>query len=381
MEPKTALIAAINNTLFNKPLPDGFNNTDFNKLYDLAASHSCVNIVSDCLIHNNLVDGELYNKCKKSAKYFRLKYLFQENEYTELLKQFEEHQIPHALLKGSVLRYMYPRPDYRTSTDIDFFIPKKFDEAEEIIYDCGYSYHATEEKTSVKSYTKKGGMTVELHKHIVDKDILIGNLSYIETSFVQKPGKNYELMLSDEDFYVYMVAHIAKHFLVSGSGVRFILDVFVYLNSKNDTLDWSYINRKLCNINLEKFNTEIIKIAGYWFGGGPDFNRRKNLEDYIIGCGLYGNEKNYEIIRITSNNKSKGKTKYIFQRLFPNFSTMSKRFPILKKAPVLLPFLWVIRLVIFVFDRNAQLQARNVTSLQNNEISDVDEIMKQLGLN
>jgi hypothetical protein len=40
------------------------------------------------------------------------------------------------------------------------------------------------------------------------------------------------MRLSDEDFYVYLVAHEYKHFVACGTGLRSLLDAFVWLRAK-----------------------------------------------------------------------------------------------------------------------------------------------------
>lgn len=57
---------------------------------------------------------------------------------------------------------------------------------------------------------------------------------------------------SPEDFYVYFIAHEYKHFSMSGTGLRSVLDTYVLLmDGKADKLDWGYIHGELKKHRVE----------------------------------------------------------------------------------------------------------------------------------
>ena len=52
-----------------------------------------------------------------------------------------------------------------------------------------------------------------------------------------------------------------------------------------------------------------------------------------------------------------GRKAYVFRLIFPTFEHMKRQYPVLKKAPVLLPFCWLLRLVTKPFiNRKANAQ-------------------------
>lgn len=63
-------------------------------------------------------------------------------------------------------------------------------------------------------------------------------------------GKQYELRFSDEDFYVYMIAHEYKHYSGGGTGLRSLLDTYVYCLKKGKTLDWDYISGEIEKLGI-----------------------------------------------------------------------------------------------------------------------------------
>ena len=59
-----------------------------------------------------------------------------------------------------------------------------------------------------------------------------------------------------EDFYVYLVAHEYKHYVRGGTGLRSLLDVYVFLRRMGDSLDRDYIRRETDKLNITEFETQ-----------------------------------------------------------------------------------------------------------------------------
>ena len=84
-----------------------------------------------------------------------------------------------------------------------------------------------------------------------------------------KKISDYEYRLSDEDFYVFLIAHIAKHYRFGGTGIRSLLDLYVYEKSLTD-LDFKYIEGELEKIGLLVFYKKINAITFNWYSGSFD---------------------------------------------------------------------------------------------------------------
>ena len=59
--------------------------------------------------------------------------------------------------------------------------------------------------------------------------------------------------------------------------------------------------------------------------------------DYILGSGTYGTAKNH----VENEVARRGKLGYLLSRAFMPYGLMCTLYPVLKKAPVLLPLCWV----------------------------------------
>ena len=56
-------------------------------------------------------------------------------------------------------------------------------------------------------------------------------------------GDGYEKHLSPEDFYLYVAAREYKHYSVGGTGLRSLVDTYVYL--QKEFLNMTYVARRL----------------------------------------------------------------------------------------------------------------------------------------
>jgi hypothetical protein len=50
--------------------------------------------------------------------------------------------------------------------------------------------------------------------------------------------------LEPEDFYIYQMGHLYKHYSKGGSGIRSVLDTYIYLKRYEDILDRGYLDKE-----------------------------------------------------------------------------------------------------------------------------------------
>ena len=150
-------------------------------------------------------------------------------ELTKLCGALEQAEIPFIPLKGSVLRQYYPEPWMRTSCDIDVLVHEE-NLKRTISYlteHLGYSYES--QSSHDVSLFSKNGNRIELHYDILGDNVIDSVETVLKTIWdvVEKSdNKRYQYKLPDEMFYFYHIAHMAKHFVSTGScGIRPFLDI------------------------------------------------------------------------------------------------------------------------------------------------------------
>ena len=156
----------------------------------------------------------------------------------------------------------------------------------------------------------------------------------------------YARLMTDEDFYVYNVAPFAKHFQLGGSGIRSVMDMYIMKKSLTG-MDMAYVNAEFSKLGLTEFYTKASKLVDYWFGDGELTADVKDMADYILSSGTYGNLYN----AYTNQLEKKGRFRMFMYNAFPPLNKMLYTFPFLKKVPWLLPFCWIARWFYAIFTK------------------------------
>ncbi len=277
-------------------------------------------------------------------------------EIEALSDSFEKNMIPHMIMKGFVIKNIYPEPYLRSMSDIDILVGDKLDDASEIIKQHGFIFSGEAFLHSI--FIKNNNFAVELHKSLIDESI-DKYYSYFGIGFdraVLCDGFNYKYHLSTEDFYIFMIAHLAKHYEHYGTGIRSICDIYIYNEHYKNKMDRNYLSNELNKIGLLKFEEKIKDLSYDWFSGefSGEFD---SVGEYIISGGVYGKFENHELNAfLIDGNESK--KKYIIRTVFPDSDYMKARYGLLKKLPFLLPVFWIVRIISTLFKSSGGIRYR-----------------------
>jgi hypothetical protein len=151
-------------------------------------------------------------------------------------------------------------------------------------------------------------------------------------------GDGYEKRFSPEGFYLYLVAHERKHYLLGGTGLRSLLDVYVYL--KAEELDMRYVGAEVKKLGIGNFEEGNRLLATRLFGDGALTDADEGIFSYMVDSGTFGTLEHDVDNKIARH----GRAGYLVRSAFPPLQIMKQRYPILGKVPVLLPVCWVARL-------------------------------------
>lgn len=340
---------------------------DYEKLFKFSKAHSAANLVGYALQKLDMLPDEYAAPFLKELKLSMVMEATQELETQEIAAQLEKRGIRYMLLKGSVMKQLYPLPYLRLMCDVDIQYDTAFKaRLDDFMPDLGYEKAEVSGTDGVNiAYRKKPYMYIEFHGALMDKDVPLYN-RYFGTDFERTiPVKGCEVKYSDEDFFVFMAAHLAKHYFLGGSGLRSLLDIWLYLRKKPE-LDKEYIFAELEKIRLDEFINIMLGINAVLFEGAKHSEQQKNIISYILSSGTYGTtaNKSAELIK----NQSKGS--YVKQRLFPDREFMAINYPIVKKCVLLMPLFWIIRLVSVFLKKG--FKGSDVEKVMNVEASKID---------
>lgn len=345
------LIKLLSSAINNIPLKLPSDDLDWDKLYHLASFHNVANIAYYSLLkfpNPAIIPKDIWLKFSSDAKKFSALEALQHFEVRQVLLRFEQNQVCCVPLNGYIMKQLYPRPDMRYVASMDLLIKEEEKALVHTVMDSlGYA-PLRSTKTSI-TYFKAPNMTIELYTSLLPKN----NEYYsyfdgiVRNNLRKEKGLNYIYTLTKEDFYIYMVTFLAHKYAAGDSGIRSILDIWIYLKRYNPILNREVIAMELNKLNLGLFSFYVEELAWIWFGGGITFSNQslyEEMEQHIFSCGI---GDHFDIGEPAKDMPSSSKAPLPDKErtaMFPNLDIMSDRYPLLKKMPFLLPVFWLARL-------------------------------------
>lgn len=340
-------------------------NQNWNYILRYANSHQVKALIysafqnSGCIIN---LKKEILEQWKKETMLTAVGQMRHIKQVTGVLSNFNDKKIPFIVLKGLVIRELYPRPELRTMSDADILIKQSdLNVTKELMAGLGYS----EEGISPMHifYYKKNCSPIEIHWTIEDYRFFNGNNMNINKMW--DDAKKVEiggvecLSFSNEDLALHLCIHMAAHIITGGFGIRQLCDLVLLVEKEGLTIDWQSFFEKGKKWRIEKFIIAIFLTCNQLF----DMNIPSELEQYcnlfdkkqvnllineILEGGVYGKK---DLANVFSNELAYGAgeqhggnlagvIKRFLLFLFPTAEKMSSKYSYAKKYKIFIPLAW-----------------------------------------
>ena len=280
----------------------------------------------------------------------------------EISRRLSEAKIRHLVLKGAIIKELYPKIGYRQMSDNDILVDSlRRSEVKEIMTSLGFSVEG--EGSCHDVYMKPPVYNFEMHTALFNEIESQAFSEYFD-GFIDRAepfGSEYSLKVSDEDFYIYLKAHENKHFSIGGTGIRSLVDTYVFINAKGDKLDWSYLSAEFEKIGILEYEKQTRELSEKIFSPdgalalvrGEDLltDREAELLSYFCTSGTYGNVSNRvknELLKIGEGKKGCAKLRYVIRRIFPSMDWYKVNAPFYYRHKLLIPFFVLKRLLLAV---------------------------------
>ncbi|WP_133014349.1 nucleotidyltransferase family protein [Clostridium cuniculi] len=352
------LNASIHNTV---PKLDYSKDVDWDEVINEANAHSITGLIYPALknIKDNNIDKDIIDKLKKITFYSAIRQSNHIKRTAEILKLFNENNIPVIVLKGLVVREYYPKPDLRTMCDSDVIIYKSdLERVRKLLLERGFH---EEEDAGHHIAFMKADFNLEIHWTLANETFRKGQECFQEKiwddAMKVKVGRVDTLSLSLEDLALHLCAHMASHMAISGFGVRQLADLVLLVEHKGNEIKWNEFREKAEKSGLTQFSTGMFKVCNYLFG--MEIPKELNIEnksedDEIIKLvvndiftgGVYGQrdlsfsfraQVGYDI----DDDSTFSMLKRYIQVILPPPSKLSDRYAYAKKYKILLPIAWI----------------------------------------
>lgn len=356
------------------------NEEKLQEILEISKNHDLAHLVILGVTKNNISfkDKEELNKIPMIAIY---RYQNINCELKRVSDELEKAKIDFIPLKGSVIRKFYPQPWMRTSCDIDILVKEEKLESAITYLTSELGYIVKQKGDHDVTLTSKSGVNIELHYKLPEESLTKESYKILDNVWNEsqkKEGYSHFFEMTDEMFYFHHIAHMAKHFEKGGCGIRPFIDLWILDNIKD--VNTSKREELLKKGKLYKFYIKSKELYKVWFEGEKHTDLTLKMQDFIISGGAYGN---FENKIIAQQQKKGGKLNYILSKVFIPYDTISRHYPILKKYPVLTPFIHIRRWVKLIFKGIPDETKAEIEYSQNisrEEAKNMINLLSNLGL-
>ena len=301
---------------------------------------------------------------------------------------FQEHGIEYMPVKGAVLKPLYPQAELRVMGDADILIrQEQYPKIRELLLSLGMRQDIESDHEYIWC---SNNLKLELHKRLIpsyNKDYY----AYYGTGWklARRSGNSSAYSLSPEDHFIYLLVHFAKHYRDGSISAKNICDFWVYRKAFPD-MDENYICTELEKLKLLAFYRHILELLDTWFEGAPATKAVEILTETAFRGGIETQLEANQIVSVIKLRKeavslSGSKYRVFWRKVFPPVSAIAHRYPVLLKAPALLPVIWVVRAFEILFlhadrRRNGMEMSRKLMDIDTGEITAYEEKLRSVGL-
>lgn len=363
------------------PIPEGLT---MEVLYHLAVRNHMEYLMLGALLQAPNLPEEWIPTLKKRVMNSILCTVTQVNEVKELERRCEANGIENQPMKGARMKFIYPSPEMREMSDIDILIRgDSMSKADAELKDMGYELVQAIKHHDI--YQKGAYMVIEAHKAMYDKTVDNNQYEYFcnMSRAVLREGCAYTYDFNVEDFYIYMIAHMAKHFYAMGCGIRNLLDIYVYLSARGNQMNREYVDAELEKLGLLVYTKQMEEIAFVWMNGEEGTEFHQQVFDYMLDSGIYGKDENGIWNKFAEEKmQDKEVTKASLRKwyLFPPLYYMAEYYPWLEEKPFLLPLAWCIRGFRGVFLKKGAHKRELIQDINQDEIKVYQNIYQKMQL-
>lgn len=342
------LSCAVNQT---DPDHDRLKDADIDSLFDLSEAHSLTAAVAYGLERAGIADQRFIEAKARAMRFSALNDIACRSVYAML----SSRGIRYLPLKGIVLKSLYPAYGMREMSDVDVLCgADRMSDVHEGMIELGFDCESY--GSDYEDVYHRDTVTFEMHSRLFyRKDVNSFNDYYADIwdRLVKDEGGSTGYRFTPEDMYIYQLAHEYKHYKNGGTGLRSLLDVYVYLREYGASMDSVRLSAELNKLRLTDFERVNRELSAALFTTGElTENNREELE-YFLQSGTYGSLENIRYNKTTRAMKGKdsfgAKVKYLLGIVFIHGDMLKRNYPFVARHKILLPALYIYRILRAIF--------------------------------
>ena len=267
----------------------------------------------------------------------------------ELTQKLEEAGIWYMPLKGAILKDLYPRYGMREMADNDILVDAaRAQDVGRIMQELGFEVKEAG-KGHHDEYTKPPVSNFEIHRMLfsgLDSEPCHLYYREMEKRMIPDEEGSFGRHFSTDDLYLYLTAHEYKHYRHGGTGIRSLLDTYVFLRKYGEALDMDYVAAEAEKMGTADYEKKSRELALRLFSGEALTEAEQEMSAYYASCGTYGSYEQKIVNEVYSfGGGLSGKLRFFLSRLFMPMDKIKYAYPVVYKYKILLPFLYVYRII------------------------------------
>ena len=216
---------AVNGQVPEKSRTEGM---DLSLVYEAAQNHKLAAAAGMALESAGIRNGAFVQAVAKAMR----KNALLDADRAELTRKLEEAGIWYMPLKGAILKDLYPRFGMREMADNDILVDAtRAQDVGRIMQELGFEVKETG-KGHHDEYTKPPVSNFEIHRMLfsgLDSEPCHLYYREMEKRLIPDKDGSFGRHFSTDDLYLYLTAHEYKHYRHGGTGIRSLLDTYVFL--------------------------------------------------------------------------------------------------------------------------------------------------------
>lgn len=272
------------------------------------------------------------------------------HEQQQLVNMLTEHCIKYVILKGSSAAMYYPIPESRSFGDVDILVkPEDWDKAYQLMKNTGYKEKDVD--NSRHAGFEKKGVEFELHRHFslnmpqkqaefLD-DMLFNSIDRVEMHTV---GRYSWYSCPTLENGIVLLHHI-RHHLISGLGVRHLVDWMMFVNTTLTDDLWLEFEQLAEGCGNKTLAITVTRMCEMYLGlpethswcNDADEDSCRALMEFVMTRGNMGRKRNERSSKVISSLNQSG----AIGRLAYEQSAGLFHWKAARHHKILRPFAWI----------------------------------------
>lgn len=339
---------------------------NWRRLYDLSGCHKLTAVVYEMLWNTPGFcggDPALLAHWKRESILQAVAQAGRTQTLLQLTETLGKAGIRYAVVKGVICRQLYRKSDLRPSGDEDLLIlPQERERCGEIFAACGMTAISLQAEEGVDHWQdSRTGLHIELHTRPFSTGWTAEKIlnpyfekQLLHTVPISVEGKTVQTLEPTANL-LFLIAHALKHFITGGFGVRTLADILSFCEQYDSQIDRDRLWAMLGQIRGTVFFRRLLKLGrdylefdtAPWGCISSEASDEKDLMDDMLQAGVYGqtsmNRKHSAALALqAAQGEQEGPS--LRTALFPSAEKLAVRYPVLRRAPALLPAAWLHRM-------------------------------------